>query len=67
MKEFNTERDLGKLIALTKKILAEAKRFNVPMTKKRAKKFALAKLGFGSDEDDSPNFRAALHIQDERR
>jgi hypothetical protein len=30
---------------LTRKILAEAKRVNIPMSKKRAKKFALAKLG----------------------
>jgi hypothetical protein len=27
----------------------------------RAKKFALAKLGFGADEDKLPNFRSTSH------
>ncbi|MGB6690110.1 MAG: hypothetical protein WBE76_19910 [Terracidiphilus sp.] len=38
MKEFKVERDLAKLIKLTKRIMAEAKRLNIPMIKKQAKR-----------------------------
>jgi hypothetical protein len=66
-KEFKTERDLKPLMDLTRRIMAEAKRLNIPITKKYAKKLALDKLGFGELKDDSPNFRAALRIQYEKR
>jgi len=53
---------------LTRTILAESNRLNIPMSKKHAKQLALDKLGFGpADEDNSPNCRAALRIQDEKR
>jgi len=53
----------------TAKIMAEAKRLNIDITKKRAKKLALEKLGFfdGDTSLEAPNFRIAMRMQDDQR
>lgn len=66
-KEFVVDRDLKPLKRISKRIMAEAKRLNLLITKKYAKKLALDQMGFGERDDNAPNFRAAMRIQDEKR
>lgn len=44
-------KEIENLIAVQSKILAESKKRNIPMSKRKAKKLAIAFLGFQDTED----------------
>jgi hypothetical protein len=49
--------------------MAKAERINITITKARAKKLALEKMGFLDEgsRNEAPNFRIALRMQDDQR